>query len=485
MNPNNWKLNGKVVATGVVLLLLFGGGFILLILYATPYFYSKHPNASQNIVGDSIDRITYTVQDTITISNDSVIAHKVIFTELPQANPSTDPTIEDLGTFGDSAGFWNAIFSALAMIAVVITLYYQFHKDRRDEERIAIAQFQDQFFKMISILSEIVSELRIPRNDQHGFDYPFPEETGYYMQEGDATQPQVSTTPHRISDSDRDITGRACFNYIYHEKPEEKNVGQYLANETRGNQNAIASEQLYSSLRNIIGNHFDHYFRTIYRILKFIDDFDLENCNNKKMEEVKDLCADLLRAQLSTFELALIYYNGLYPTFRNTSKRLYEKYCIFDNLDPQTLILRSERDYYEYVRTNHKNKEDYNQTIHYDFTAFTSQNSTNSTSIPLTATTGKLIHLWVRIKNWLPRNFISEANSSSQVHEETYHDIHRIFSIIKGNEQKILTNKQIRSLGRISEKRMKVALRYLKENQFISCNKCNKGTKYKVLKNYP
>lgn len=478
------KNNGKFIVIGIVLLLLLGGFFIFLIIYATPYFYSKHPNVSHDSPESSIEKIIYSVQDTITISNDSVITHRVTLTEPPTPKPSTEPTIENLGTFGDSAGFWNAIFSALAMIAVVITLYYQFHKDRKDEERIALAQFQDQFFKMITILSEIVSELRISQNNKPTFTYSIPDNAGYDTTEGNPAATPLSAMQLQAEQA-KDIMGRACFQYIYHEKSDGKNVGQYLVNETKGDQDAIASEELYLSLRKIIGNHFDHYFRTVYRILKFIDDFDIENCNDKKKEEVKDLCADLLRAQLSTFELALIYYNGLYPKFRDTSKRLYEKYCIFNNLDPQTLILPSEKKYYELVCKNRENREDYNPAIHYNLTAFTYPNSINSTSPPLTATIEKFKHLWIRIKNWLPRKFISGTTSSSSNQVETDNDVQIIFSIIKKNEHKILPNKKIQLLGHMSKSRRKAALRYLKKNQFISCKTGLKGNIYKVLKNYP
>ena len=478
------KNNVKFIFIGLVLLLLLGGFFIFLIIYATPYFYSKHPNVSHDSAEDSIEKIIYAVQDTITISNDSVITHRVTLTEPPQPKPSIEPTIENLGTFGDSAGFWNAIFSALAMIAVVITLYYQFHKDRRDEERIAIAQFQDQFFKMVSILSEIVSELRINQNNKPTFTYSIPDNVGYDMTEGN--QSATSSSAMQLqAEQVKDITGRACFQYIYHEKSDGKNVGQHLANETRGDQDAIASEELYLSLRKIIGNHFDHYFRTIYRILKFIDDIDLGNCDKEKQTEVKDLCADLLRAQLSTFELALIYYNGLFPQFRNSSKKLYERYCIFNNLDPQILILPSEKNYYEYVCKNHANKEDYNPTIHYDFTAFTSPISPNSTSRFHTTTSRVLRYLWSRLKKLLPRKFRNEATSSTPDQVGTNNDVQTIFSIIKKSEGNILTSQKIQTLGHMSKTRMKVALKYLKANQYISRKTSKDGTIYKVLKNYP
>lgn len=470
--------NNKIIwASGILIALL---GFILIfaliILKGTPFFYSFHPNVSNEAKEDAVEKIVYTLQDTIAISQDSIITHKVKLLEPPKPTPPITPTIEELGTFGDSAGFWNAIFSALAMIAVVITLCYQFHKDRRDDQRIAIAQFQDQFFKLLSILSDIVSELRISPNDEPGFSYNIPGDAGWDMAEGNGHE-----TPMQAI-QEKDITGRACFRYIYHQKPNGRNLGEYIINNTSSEPNDIPSEELYKSLHKIIGENFDHYFRTVYRILKFIDDIDLGNCEQKKQDEVRNLCADLLRAQLSTFELALIYYNGLYPQFRDTSKRLYEQYCIFDNLDPQILILRSEKEYYDYVRSNHKNKDGFNPSIHYEFTAFTSGSGKSDTNMT-TSQNSKCL----RIVNSLLKFFHIGKNGSvsSQTQEEINSDAKAVYDIIKKKEKQIITNDALKTLSGLSKRKIKAALYFLKENGYILEEKRGRGTKYKVQKKYP
>ena len=51
-------------------------------------------------------------------------------------------------------------------------------------------------------------------------------------------------------------------------------------------------------------------------------------------EHIREEYSSILRAQLSTYELILIFYNALHPEFQNTSKRLIEKYAIGKIVDP-------------------------------------------------------------------------------------------------------------------------------------------------------
>lgn len=75
----------------------------------------------------------------------------------------------------------------------------------------------------------------------------------------------------------------------------------------------------------------DHYFRYLYRILKHIDESSILD-EQKNPEEDKAYYAHLLRAQLSTYELLMWYYNSLLPENRETAKVLIERYQMFDNL---------------------------------------------------------------------------------------------------------------------------------------------------------
>ena len=76
----------------------------------------------------------------------------------------------------------------------------------------------------------------------------------------------------------------------------------------------------------------DHYFRHLYRIIKYVDDqrelFSLK-------ERYEYVC--LLRAQLSDYELGLVFYNCLSDNGRERFKPLAEKYALFNNLRDKVL----------------------------------------------------------------------------------------------------------------------------------------------------
>ena len=70
-----------------------------------------------------------------------------------------------------------------------------------------------------------------------------------------------------------------------------------------------------------------HYFQNFYRILKFVDESGVG-------KEAK--YAGILQAQLSAFELGLLFYNALHPSSAKL-KFLVERYSMLENLDMQLL----------------------------------------------------------------------------------------------------------------------------------------------------
>ena len=73
---------------------------------------------------------------------------------------------------------------------------------------------------------------------------------------------------------------------------------------------------------------FDHYFRHLYTILKFIEQ------NDWLGEKEQYKYATFVRATLSRYELVLLYYNGF---FHPKMKKLMEKYCMLNNLRQELL----------------------------------------------------------------------------------------------------------------------------------------------------
>ncbi|MCB9257581.1 MAG: putative phage abortive infection protein [Chitinophagales bacterium] len=71
-------------------------------------------------------------------------------------------------------------------------------------------------------------------------------------------------------------------------------------------------------------NNLGHYFRNLYHIIKYIDKSEIEN---------KKTYTNFVRAQLSSHELALIFYNCLTEYGNDKFKPLIEKYSLLKNMN--------------------------------------------------------------------------------------------------------------------------------------------------------
>lgn len=69
-----------------------------------------------------------------------------------------------------------------------------------------------------------------------------------------------------------------------------------------------------------------HYFQNLYNIIKFVDESKIDN---------KKRYANFVRAQLSSHELVLIFYNIISKYGKEKFKPLVEKYSLLKNMDPK------------------------------------------------------------------------------------------------------------------------------------------------------
>jgi hypothetical protein len=106
-----------------------------------------------------------------------------------------------------------------------------------------------------------------------------------------------------------------------------KNAGIGGANDFEKIQTAYA--RFYQSHESEIG----HYFRTLYHIVRFVD-------QSPMTDEEKHNYEKFLRAQLSSSELLLLFYNGLSKYGWKKFKPLIEKYALLEQV-PEPLLLDS------------------------------------------------------------------------------------------------------------------------------------------------
>ena len=229
-----------------------------------------------------------------------------------------------MGEIGDSAGLLNAIFSGLAFLGVIITVFLQSKelkqtttelKNQKEEfqiqnQTLKRQQFENTFFNMLKTQNNITYNL------EFGIE-------GY--------------------DSYR--AGRRVFEKIYY----------LLKNKIQKEQKIFCEEdkklreeiiKIYDSIYCV--KNLDHYFRHMYRIVKFVKETDFSFCladeedkNKTKEEKIKKIkhekyqYTSILRATLSPYELVLLFYNCLNE--ENKFRPLIEEYCLLQNIRSEFL----------------------------------------------------------------------------------------------------------------------------------------------------
>ena len=228
--------------------------------------------------------------------------------------PDKKEYLSSLGTFGDSAGLMNACFSLLAFAAVVITFVIQNRKDNNNEKLARKSQFENVFFNMTSTFEEIVSHL-VYKEPVKDIANPLLQSSLY--QSNEAT---TATVPK----AEKIYQGRQIFRYLYLEKFVTGGNGQVV----RGIKGLVETSPGISM--NDIREYFfdgtlDHYFRYAYRIVKYVKTSKLID------DDEREGYASIFRAQLSCFELLVLFFNCL-GMDENKFKHLVEDYHLFNNI---------------------------------------------------------------------------------------------------------------------------------------------------------
>lgn len=239
------------------------------------------------------------------------------------------------GQFGDLFGSVNALFSGLAFAGLVITIIQQRHdlqlqrqainqskKDvNQQNETMKIERFENTFFKMLEVQQSIVNDL-----------YATDSHTEWVKQDA----PNGRSAKEILTKDE--YRGRNLFYYVF-----------VLCNHKLANQ-IFPYDTSASGLSEVIKfrgkacfddymttTMFDHYFRHLYTILKFIEE-------NDWLGETKQYqYATFVRATLSRYELVMLYYNGF---FHPKMKKMMERYCLLNNIRKDLLPMSLEYNNY-------------------------------------------------------------------------------------------------------------------------------------------
>lgn len=223
---------------------------------------------------------------------------------------------EDRGSFGDMFGAVNALFSGLAFAGVIYAIFQQkeeLNLQRQDleltrneikeqtvqfrlqNETLKKRNFEDTFFHLLNFHNEITNSLFIKGN-----------------------RPE------------KNLTGKQCFKEYYNRFSKQYNN---MEERTPG------PELIYESFKIFLYNNkseMEHYFKITYRISDFIDMSKIEN---------KDFYVKFFNAQLSSYELVLIFYYSIWDK-TETLKRFAEKYQLFCGIADDILLDISHRRYF-------------------------------------------------------------------------------------------------------------------------------------------
>lgn len=231
----------------------------------------------------------------------------------------------ETGQIGDTIGGIMGPFIAIAAAGLTfIAFWVQFKANNQQRHDIAIERFESNLFEMIHIQQEITNGLRLEGKDYNHNDFT--------------------------------KVGRDVFQSLYESIPVKVDVENTVAHLTLRRAFEISDKVKYSMryLKELWV--LDHYYRHLYRIFKYIDDYD-DSVVNKSL---KYEYSSILRATLSPYELVMIFYNGF---SHSKFKMLIEKYAILNNLRYKLLASSEDRDLYKnkfkesYTFTQDENRE--------------------------------------------------------------------------------------------------------------------------------
>ncbi|HCI53855.1 MAG TPA: hypothetical protein DE312_11180 [Gallionella sp.] len=226
----------------------------------------------------------------------------------------------DLTRWGQTGDFFggvlNPMFGLLSLLALLTTLRQTEKSQQQSEEELRLSR--EEMKRSADALSEQSKDLK-----QQTFERTFFELLRFYNEivDGFVTESnwlasRVFNQPERSPGLGRDALLSYCGQF------KRRLLLHMEENQDEEQLEAINKVWLeyYKDKQNQLG----HWFRSLYNILKFVDQSGIEN---------KKFYTDLLRAQLSSPELLAIYYNANSDMGRDKLLPLIDKYNLLKHLD--------------------------------------------------------------------------------------------------------------------------------------------------------
>ncbi|MFM5589266.1 putative phage abortive infection protein [Aeromonas rivipollensis] len=216
--------------------------------------------------------------------------------------------LEEMGVFGDSFGALNTLFSGLAFSGIIVSIFLQSQDLKLNRAEIKLNR-------------EEIEQTRIEMKEQGE----------QFKLQTEAMQKQVfentlfnmlsffNSLSFKINGSARPFF-RLSGSLMEH-------AAIYVSQSTEGGKDACERE-IKIIYQKFMGEEYPtlgHYFRYLYQILKFVEHASLK-------DEDKIFYAGILRAQLSSHELLLVFVNCIGYQKSDKFKRLIEKYSMLEHI---------------------------------------------------------------------------------------------------------------------------------------------------------
>jgi hypothetical protein len=237
-----------------------------------------------------------------------------------------------IGAWGDSFGGFNALFAALGFGGVASTLYLQYRSHEREKVERHLSRFEDNFFRLIDLMRDLRNGLHFQCNEDAEKKNTHDEVLflsdlfsaakisnlnskvgSVKISSGVGGEEEIDQIKKELrlgGDELFIVKGHDAIRLAYTEISRlifKKSSGKIVRKRT-------ISQQYDHSIRNKFEWCFSPYFRIIYTILRRISDDGVMD------EKSKAYYANILRSQLTSYEVGLLAFNST----SDHSKDLYE-----------------------------------------------------------------------------------------------------------------------------------------------------------------
>lgn len=194
------------------------------------------------------------------------------------------------GTFGDSFGVLNALFSGMAFSGVLITIFLQRQDLVSNQNDMSRQREESQFYNILKLQQDVVGSFDLVKKYGH--------------------------------ERQTIAVGRDCFREWY------KTFSSRYENLYFEGDEIAKLSNAYESLWDFERGDLGLYFRSLYSVFRFVSD-------SKYADKV--ILSSIVRSLLSDYELALLFYSSLGVRGKGFQKYINE-FALFDNLDVSLLI---------------------------------------------------------------------------------------------------------------------------------------------------